>query len=186
LRQSLGGGSEEFEKFWEKSSLTAIIAERLAPKFHLASKDDAYLAALFHDCGIPVLMLKFPEYRAIISENEHLGVSVCDIENKHFFTTHPIVGNMLTRSWKLPAHISKTILYHHDATIFSESSGDIEPAVRNLIAIVHMAECIADEQLLVRAGSWLEFEPLVLKHLDISSGEFSELKGDTLAFLNGE
>jgi hypothetical protein len=49
-----------------------------------------------------------------------------------------------------------------------------------------MAECIADEQLLVRAGSWLEFEPLVLKHLDISSGEFSELKGDTLAFLNGE
>jgi HD-like signal output (HDOD) protein len=186
LRQSLGGDSAEFEKFWEKSSLTATIAEKLAPKLHLSSKDDAYLAALFHDCGIPVLMLKFPEYREVISENEPLGISICDIENKHFFTTHPVVGNMLTRSWKLPAHISKTILYHHDPTIFSETSGDIEPAVRNLIAIIHMAECIADEQLLVRATSWLKFEPVVLKHFDISANEFFELKGDILAHLNGE
>jgi hypothetical protein len=58
---------------------------------------------------------------------------------------------MLTRSWKRPGYIGKTILYYHDPTIFSKVSGDIEPTVRNLIEI-----------------------------------EFSELKGDILAFLNGE
>jgi HD-like signal output (HDOD) protein len=186
LRQSLGGDSPDFEKFWEKSSLTAAIAERLASKFHSISKDDAYLAALFHDCGVPVLMMKFPNYSQIIMENEELGMAVCDIENKHFSTTRAIVGNMLTRSWMLPAHISKTILYHHDSTIFSNISGNIESSVRNLIALVHMAECIADEHLLVRDRAWPKFEHIVLKHFDMSVKEFSELKGDVLAFLNGE
>ena len=186
LRQSLGGASPDFEKFWEQSSLTANIAEKIAPKFNSISKDDAYLAALFHDCGIPVLMMKFANYREIIAENEKLGMAICDIENKHFSTTHTIVGNMLTRSWMLPAHISKTILHHHDPTIFSEISGNIEPTVRNLIALVHMAECIADEHLLVRDRAWPKFERNVLKHLDISANEFSEVKGDMLAFLNDE
>ena len=186
LRQSLGGDSPDFEKFWEKSSLTASIAEKIAPKFHSVSKDDAYLAALFHDCGIPVLMMRFPNYLEITTQNEELGMAICDIENKYFSTTHTIVGNMLTRSWMLPAHISKSILYHHDPTIFSEISGNIEPSVRNLIAIVHMAECIADEHLLVRDRAWPQFEHIVLKHFEISSHEFFELKGDILAFLNGE
>lgn len=186
LRQSLGGDSPSFDKFWEQSSLTATIAEKLAPKFHAISKDDAYLVALFHDSGIPVLMMKFPEYRETIMKQGNLGVSICEIENQHFSTSHTIVGNMLTRSWMLPSHISKAILHHHDPFIFSENSGNIEPAVRNLIAIVHMAECIADEHLLVRDKAWPVFEKDVLNHFEITAHEFSELKGDILAFLNGE
>ncbi len=186
LRQCLGGDSPNFEKFWEKSSLTAAIAEKLASKFHSISKEDAYLAALFHDCGVPVLMMKFPNYREVIMENEELEMTVCDIENTHFSTTHAIVGNMLTRSWLLPAHISKTILYHHDSTIFSEISGKIDSSVRNLIALVHMAECIADEHLLIRDKAWPKFENIVLEHFEMSAKEFSEHKGDILAFLNGE
>jgi hypothetical protein len=33
---------------------------------------------------------------------------------------------------------------------------------------------------------WPQFEQGVLKHFEISGQEFSELKGDILAFLNGE
>ncbi len=186
LRQSLSGNSASFDKFWEQSSLTASIAEKLASKFDALSKDDAYLAALFHDCGIPVLMMKFPDYRENLMKNVRLGVPICDIENEHYSTSHTIVGNMLTRIWKLPPHISKAILYHHDPDIFSSTAGDIESAVRNLVAIVHMAECIADEHLLVRDSAWPTIEKEVLKHFDVSTQEFSELKGDILAFLNGE
>ena len=186
LRQSIGGRSPSFDKFWEQSSLTATIAEKLAPKFHGISKDDAYLTALFHDCGIPVLMLKYPKYREIINKNTLLGIQICDVENESFSTTHPIVGNMVTRSWMLPSQISKAILYHHDPIIFSASAGNIEPSIRNLIAIVHMAECIADEHLLIRDKAWPIFEKDVLRHFELSGQEFSELKGDILAFLNGE
>lgn len=187
LRQSIGGNSPSFDKFWEQSSLTATIAEKIAVKFPSVSKNDAYLVALFHDCGIPVLMMKFPEYRDTLITQGKLGKAICDIENEYFSTSHTVVGNMLTRSWMLPSHISKAILYHHDTTIFSsQPSEDTEASVRNLIAIVLMAEAIADEHLLVRDKKWPEVEDLVLRHFEISAQEFSELQDDILAFLNGE
>lgn len=185
LRQSIGGGSQNFEKFWERSSLTATIAEKIAAKFHPVSKDDAYIAALFHDCGIPVLMMKFPEYRETVMAQCKSGKHICDVENEVFFTSHAVVGNMLTRNWMLPDHICKAILYHHDPAIFA-SGGNARTDVCDLIGIVHMAECIADEHLFVRDKEWHQFEQKVLKYFDMSEQEFSELKGDVLAYLNGE
>lgn len=186
LRQSLGDGSQSFEKFWERSSLAATVAEKVAAKFPNISKDDAYIAALFHDCGIPVLMMKFPEYRDAVMTLGKQGKSICDIENVLFSTSHAIVGNMLTRSWMLPAHVCKAILYHHDQSIYSSPAENIGEYVLDLIAIIHMAECITDEHLHEREQEWPKFEQNVLKHFEISALEFSELKGDILAYLNGE
>lgn len=182
LRQSLDGGSQNFEKFWERSSLTASIAEKIAGKILPIARDDAYLAALFHDCGIPVLMIKFPEYRETVMAQCKQGKAICDVENEFFSTSHNVVGNMLTRSWMLPPQVSKAILYHHDASIFANGEAD----VCNLIGIVHMAEYIVDEHLNVRDKEWHLHEQDVLKHFEMSTQEFSELKEDILAFLNGE
>lgn len=186
LRQSIGGGIKSFEKFWERSGLTAAIAEKIAVKFRPVSTDDAYIAALFHDCGIPVLMMKFPEYRETVMAQCKLGKSICDVENDVFSTSHTVVGNMLTRSWSLPGHICKAILYHHDADMFASTGKPPRTDVCDLIGIVHMAECIADEHLFVRDKEWPQFERGVLKYFDLSEQEFSELKGDILAYLNGE
>lgn len=184
LRQSLGGESQSFEKFWERSSLTATIAERIAAKFPSVSKNDAYLAALFKDCGFPVLIMKFPQYREQVMAQCKPGRSVCDIENDLFYTSHAVVGNMLTRSWMLPNHISRAILYHHDATIFASAGEPSE--VYDLIGILHMAECITDEHLHVNDKEWPRVERDVLNYFELSAQEFSELKGDILAVLNGE
>lgn len=186
LRQSLGEESQSFEKFWERSSLTASVAEKVAAKFPNISKDDAYIAALFHDCGIPVLMLKFPDYRDAVTTLCTQGKLICDVENVLFSTSHAVVGNMLTRSWMLPTHVCKAILYHHDQGIFSASAESIGEDVCDLIGVIHMAECIADEHLHTRVKEWPQFERNVLAHFEISEQEFSELKGDILAFLNGE
>lgn len=186
LRQSIEGGSHSFEKFWERSSLTAAIAEKIAVKFHPVSKDDAYIAALFHDCGIPVLMVKFPEYRETVMAQCKLGKSICDVENDVFSTSHTVVGNMLARSWMLSSHICKAILYHHDPDIFASIGKNIRTDICDLIGIVHMAECIADEHLFVRDKEWHQFEENVLKYFEITAQDFSELKGDILAYLNGE
>ncbi len=186
LRQSLGGGSQTFEKFWERSSLTATVAEKVAARFPNLSKDDAYIAALFHDCGIPVLMLKFPEYRDAVSTLCKQGKAICEVENALFSTSHTVVGNMLTRSWMLPAHVSKAILFHHDREIYSSSAENVGEDVLDLIGVVQMAECIVDEHLHVREQEWPLFERSVLAHFEMSEQEFLELKGDLLAFLNGE
>lgn len=185
LRQSLGGDSQSFDKFWERSSLTASVAEKVAAKFPNISKDDAYIATLFHDCGIPVLIMKFPDYRDAVMTLCKQGKSICDVENVLFSTSHTVVGNMLTRSWMLPAHVSKAILHHHDLSIF-DSPETVGDDVLDLLGVIHMAECIIDEHLHVREKEWPQFEQSVLGHFEISEQEFFELKGDILAFLNGE
>lgn len=186
LRQSMEGGSQSFDKFWERSSLSATIAEKIAAKFPTVSKDDAYITALFHDCGIPVLMMKFPKYRESVMAQCKLGKSICDVENEIYFTSHTVVGNMLTRNWMLPSQVCKAILHHHDATIFTSTDEHVGTDVCTLIGMVHMAECIVDSHLNVRDKEWHLVEHDVLKHFDMSAQEFSELKDDILAFLNGE
>lgn len=187
LRQSLGGGSQSFDKFWERSSLSATIAEKIAARFPHLSRDDAYLTALFHDCGIPVLMMKFPDYRQAVMTQCKEGKPICDVENDIFSTSHTVVGNMLTRSWMLPGHISKAILLHHDDSIYSSTDESIGSNVCGLVGIVHMAEHITDEHLHVRDSTeWKLFESSVLAHFEMSVQDFSEIKDDMLAFLNGE
>lgn len=186
LRQSIGDGSPSFEKFWERSSLAATIAEKLAAKFHNISKDDAYMAGLFHDCGIPVLMMKFPEYRQTVMAQCKSGKSICDVENDVFSTSHAVVGGILTRSWMLPDHVCKAILYHHDHAILAATDRQARNNVCDLIALTHMTECIADEYLFVNLKEWPQFEQDVLRYFELSEQDFGELKGDVLAFLNGE
>ncbi len=186
LRQSLKGDGQSFEKFWERSSLTATIAEKIATRFPTISRDDAYVTALFHDCGIPILMQKFPDYRQTVMAGNKAGIPLIETENTQFMTNHAVVGNLLTRIWGLPPRIHQAILYHHDATIFPAPSDIEKKAVCDLIGMIHMAEYIVDEHMSVRDMEWPNVARAVLRHFVLSESEFAEIRGDMLAFLNGE
>jgi putative nucleotidyltransferase with HDIG domain len=186
LRQSLKGDGQSFDKFWERSSLTATIAEKMSARLPTVSTDDAYVAALFHDCGIPILMQKFPDYRKTVMAGNEAGIPLIETENMHFQTNHTVVGNLLTRIWGLPNQVSKAILYHHDATIF-KSPGDIgRRTICDLVGLIYMAECVVDEHMHVRDMEWPTVARPVLKHFELTEQEFSDTKGDMLAYLNGE
>jgi len=192
LRQSMEDGSRRFAKFWERSSLCAAVAAQLArkivsnsPGFEL-SPDDTYTTALFHDCGIPMLMRHFPGYRETVMAKSCQGKNIHEVENTHFSTTHAIVGSMLARSWFLPQFICQAILHHHDTTIFPFPGEQIGQDVCRLIGIVYMAELIVDEHLCQENPEWERVETEVLPCLGLSMQEFGEMKEDLLCFLNGE
>lgn len=184
--QSMGDGSQKFTKFWERSSLCATIAGKIAKKISGLSQDDAYAATLFHDCGIPVLMQHYPAYRETVMAKSNQGKDIHEVENEHFSTTHAIVGNMLARSWFLPPNICQAILHHHDSTIFSSISDRIDKSVGRLIGVIHMAELIVDEHLCQENLEWASVAADALAGLDLSEQEFWEIKDDMLGFLNGE
>lgn len=186
LRQSMGGSSEKFAKFWERSSLCATVAARIARKVDHASPDDAYIAALFHDCGIPILIQHFPNYRETVMAESYMGQDIHEVENAHFSTTHAIVGNMLARTWHLPQHICQSILNHHDSTIFTSNSDRIDEGIRKLVGIICMADAIVDEHFLQKNQEWEKIEADALACLGLSGTEFREMKDDLLGFLNGE
>lgn len=184
LRQSLAGSLPKFEKFWERSGLTAKIASELALRIPGVSPDDAYIAALFHDCGIPVLIQKYPDYRETVMSMGKAGKAISDVENDCYATSHAAVGSLLGRTWFLPSHVCKAILYHHDPTIFSSPGEHASTDARNLIGLIHMSEYIADEHLLHPNQEWDMFKREVLAFFEMSEQEFLELKGDTLALLS--
>ena len=184
LRQGLAGNLPKFEKFWERSALTAKIASELTSRIPGISPDDAYVAALFHDCGIPVLMQKYPDYRETVMRMGKEGKAICNVENDCYATSHAVVGSLLGRTWFLPAHVCNAVLYHHDPTIFSSPGENAGTDALGLIGLIHMSECIADEYLLHSNLEWSLFKRDVLAFFDMPEQEFLELKGDTLARLS--
>jgi HD-like signal output (HDOD) protein len=184
LKQSMADDPPNFEKFWERSSLSSAVASRLARKIVGISPDDAYITGLFHDCGIPVLMRTYPDYRQTMMAKANMGKQVYEIEDEVYATNHAVVGSMMARTWFLPDDVSKAILYHHDKTIFSNPGTQISKHVIQLAGIVHMAELMVDEHFLQKNQDWDEIAADVLHYFEMSDTDFAELKDDTLGWLN--
>ena len=137
LASSLSDASRKsFEKFWTRSQEVAQIAALIAADRVSVCNifpDQAYMAGIFHDCGVPVLMLRFPEYcnklntdsgwPSILEEDHQLGVDHCSI------------GYLVARHWQLPDFICQVILHHHEIEIPHEKLG----AVRTLVAMLELA-----------------------------------------------
>ncbi|WP_455205807.1 HDOD domain-containing protein, partial [Kaarinaea lacus] len=63
LRLEIGGNfNVAVERFWDTASDVALISAGLAKQLGNVPPDEAYTLGLFHDCGIPLLMLKDDNY----------------------------------------------------------------------------------------------------------------------------
>lgn len=102
LQNALEGDKMVMERFWERSNFTAVVASHMAALLHGVSCEDAYTLGLFHDCGIPILMQKFPDYKAKLAASNQSAELVIAIEDRHYSTNHSIVGNMLSRTGACP------------------------------------------------------------------------------------
>lgn len=103
-----------FEAFWTHSEFVAGCCGLVAKKFCRELCEDAYLAGLFHDSGIPLMVKRFPKYE----ERAYQAMSAKDTylleEDALFETNHAVVGYLLARSWRLPECVCLAILKHHD------------------------------------------------------------------------
>lgn len=75
-------------------------------------EDQAYLAAMFHDCGVALLCRRDPSYaRAFAGAQAWPDLSRLDEEHA---TNHTVVGMMVARNWQLPAAAALAVRHHHD------------------------------------------------------------------------
>ncbi|MXS20629.1 HDOD domain-containing protein [Pseudomonas oryzihabitans] len=170
-------------RFWDTAQDVAETCLSLAKKTGYPTPDEAYALGLFHNCGIPLMLKRFPNYMAVLEEayasvNEQ--VRVVDVENRIFNTNHAVVGYFISRSWRLPEHVGQAIANHHNAqSVFDEdSTTDIQ--IKNLLALLKMAEHICgcyralggqDED-----HEWQAIAPRVLDHVGLSEYDFESLK----------
>lgn len=185
LRASVGGGKLSLERFWDSAEKVANIAAFIASSLPRVSRDDAYTFGLFRDCGIPILMQKFPDYKDTLrAANGVLDRPMTDVEDEHHATNHATIGYLMAKTWYLPEALCEAILRHHDPSVFI--SGDhAAPEVRTLISVVSLAENLHDEVMRLRHGHhWETVGQQVLNHLGFDEDEYSDLKEAVLEMVH--
>ena len=142
LRDAVGaGGDAGAQAFWVHSEITARCREIVARKLRSDLTSQAYLAGLFHDCAIPIMRKKFPDYDKLIARYLHYSSIVVKDEDEAYKTNHCVMGYFFTRSWHLPEPVRLAILRHHDDEPQYEDSGE----ARALTAILKVSEYIVQD-----------------------------------------
>ena len=125
-----------FEIFWTRSGEIARIAAMIAEDQVSVCNvfpDQAYMAGIFHECGVPVLMMRFPDYcKKLQLDNVQCWPNLAE-EDAKFNVDHCSIGYLVARHWGMPDFVSAAIRHHHELP--DEESG----AAITLVAILQLA-----------------------------------------------
>ena len=143
--------AKAFEAFWTRSHAVAQLAMLIADERVSVCNifpDQAFLAGIFHDCGVPVLMQRFTTY----CKDMHLDEPGCWIdlveEDRRFNADHCVVGYLVAKHWKLPDFICDAIRYHHDMLNMGSH------AARTMVAILQLAIQLYYQDQHVENSEW--------------------------------
>jgi HD-like signal output (HDOD) protein len=147
LRQVLGDHAGVLDKFWSHSETVAMLCQRIAQQACPALLDTAYIVGLFHDCGIPLMMKRFPGYGGYLIPALGYDTRGVELEEEHFGTHHGSAGALLARTWSMPVETCKVIREHH----WTDLTLHLAPESMSMLAVLHLAERI--ELTLVERGT---------------------------------
>lgn len=184
LRQSFSGKSViSLEKFWdntmEVATMSRFVLNYLADRCEVEA-DELYALGLFRDCGIPLMAMKYSNYRDVLSEANH-STHHCftEIEDGHYGTNHATVGYFVASSWNLPKELCELILRHHDPEFLSDRL--VSESQKDLYALIKIASMAATRYKYGSVDSeWPLTREQVLTHFSLSDLDFQEMQADLL------
>lgn len=170
-------------RFWDTAQDVAMTCLTLAKRIGYHSPDEAYTLGLFHNCGIPLMLKRFPNYMTVLEEAYASATDerrIVDTENRLLNTNHAVVGYFTAKSWNLPLHLCEAIASHHNAlAIFTEDSSR-DAQLKTLLAILKMAEHICASHRVLGNQSddfeWQSIEQMVLEYVGLSEYDFENLR----------
>ncbi len=167
-------------KFWDSAMEIAQAASVIAKHIGYGQNDEAYTLGLFHNCGIPLLMMKFKHYPEVMLEAySKPELSITDTENELLKTNHAVVGYYVAKSWNLPNYLCAAIHQHHNTEKILNSN-DPDTQKKTLLAVLKMAEHICGNCRIIGNQSedyeWERIEETVLLYVGLSQYDFGTLK----------
>ena len=178
------------ERFWDASARIARLSGWLAQ--HLAKgklwPDDAYTFGLFRDCGIPILLKRFPGYADILTEaNEDGERSFTAVEDARLPTNHAMVGCLLAQSWWLPEETCLAIRHHHDIAVIEIPATSPALSSPHLIAIAQLAEHLVQRYSgLSHTSEWPKLGAACLRLLDLSAADIENIYVEAVPVMAAE
>ncbi|WP_076418453.1 HDOD domain-containing protein [Colwellia sp. UCD-KL20] len=163
------------EDFWINSTNIANVCVHIGNSLKQAiSKDILFSLGLFHDCGIPIMAMKYSEYHQIFQHAlETPDVSITSIEDINYQANHATIGYYVATSWRLPKDICQLILAHHERDFLDNPFSRLQ---KFYFSILKMAENIVHQKRYNEdTPDWTFLKDKVLNILAINEGEYSTL-----------
>lgn len=167
------------ERFWDSSARIAEVSGMVARQLgngHGFRPEDAHTFALFRDCGIPMLMIPFPEYRDILARaNQETALAFTDIEEQAIGLNHAVLGAQLAEDWLLPSETCLAIRHHHDRRALVGEI-DIPDRSRRMIAVAQLAEYLIQQHTRqAQTSEWDKLGEACLASLGLDAAALPEL-----------
>lgn len=167
------------ERFWDSAAcmarLCGWLVGEMAGRIRF-SADYAYTFGLFRDCGIPVLMIPFAEYREVLRRaNAEVARPFTAVEDEMLSINHAVVGAELAEDWLLPMELCLAMRHHHDRELI-EGSGDIQIPIqsRQLIALAEVAEHLIQKSTgMSQTHEWEKLGDACLRQLELDEDELA-------------
>ena len=125
-----------YEAFWGRSFEIARLASLIAADRVSVCNvfpEQAFLVGTFHECGVPILMQRFPDYCGTLTMEQACQSANLAEEDARFNVDHCVMGYLVAKHWKLPDFICSAIRFHHEMP--AEEAG----AVATVVAILQLA-----------------------------------------------
>ena len=130
-----------FERLWNHSWLTGVLAKRIAQGENLGPQaDHAFISGLLHDVGKLVLATGLPtQYQAIVDFHQLHAKSLAQSEQEFLGSTHAEVGAYLLGLWGLPPNVVEAVAFHH-------RPGEAPRRGFSLVTVLHAANALEHER----------------------------------------
>jgi len=178
------------ERFWDASARIARLSGWLAQRMgnRKLRPDDAYTFGLFRDCGIPVLMKRFPDYDKLLGQaNADTSRSFTAVEEAQLPTNHAMVGGLLAQSWWLPEEICLAIRHHHNAASIGTPAMSPPLTSRYRIAIAQLAESLLQRHTeLSHTEEWPKLGAACLTLLEIAEDDLGDILAEAAPIIDAE
>lgn len=135
------------ERFWDTAQDVSKLSILLAKRFELKlSTDDLHTLGMLHDCGLPLMVQAFDDYRDFLRDTcAYSSAKLEQCEEERFGLSHYKVGARMAERWLLPPHIIESIRLQ---PLLVEVLSDrilAEETSRHLLAVLSLAQDISAE-----------------------------------------
>ncbi len=180
IRKSFGqkNCSIALEAFWQNATNIANSAVFIGKALgHKSAAEKLFTLGLFHDCGIPVMAMRFGEYQETLDHALNTpSETLTDIEESLYKVNHATIGYYVASSWRLPKDICELILRHHDRQFLDKLDRSEQ---QSHFAILKLAENITHLHKHFRPSSdWPYVQDSVLTVLNIDEEDVLDLIED--------
>lgn len=166
------------EEFWNNASNIANTSVFIGKSINKTlSIEKLFSLGLFHDCGIPVMAMRYNDYNETWEHAFNTPSEIIThIEDSVYQVNHATIGYYVASSWRLPKDLCQLILSHHDRNYLNILTN--KPS-QYYFAILKMAENIVHNHKHFRnCADWIYVKDSILTLLDIDEDNYQDMLED--------